>query len=129
MTPRRGPAKFPAGQSAVIGANIRALRLNRGWSMAKVGELMGWQTVSTVCAAEGHRSSRQRRFTAAEVGQLAAIFSVSAEQLNTRCVNCAGRPPAGFACLTCGNSVFHLSQRRKPGEIQTSVFSRENPDF
>lgn len=102
MTPRRGPAKFPAAQSAVIGANVRALRLNRGWSMAKLGELMGWQTASTVCAAEGHRSSYQRRFTADEVGQLAAIFGVSPEQLNTRCMNCGGQPAPGFACLRCG---------------------------
>lgn len=105
MTPRRRPAKFPAGQSAVIGANVRALRLNRGWSMAKLGELMGWQTVTTVCAAEGHRSAYQRRFTAGEVGRLAAIFGVSPERLNTRCVNCEGQPPAGFACLRCGAAM------------------------
>lgn len=102
MTPRRGPAKFPAAQSAVIGANVRTLRLNRGWSMAKLGELMGWATVSTICAAEGTRSAYQRRFTADEVEQLAGIFGVSPEQLNTRCVNCAGQPAAGFACLRCG---------------------------
>jgi transcriptional regulator with XRE-family HTH domain len=102
MTPRCRPAKFPAAQSAVIGANIRALRLNRGWTLAKLGELMGWQALSTVCAAEGRRSSYQRRYTAAEVEQLAVIFGVSPEQLNTRCVNCGGQPPAGFGCLTCG---------------------------
>lgn len=102
MTPRRGPAKFPAEQSAVIGANVRALRLNRGWTLAKLGERMGWQTASTVCAAEGRRSNYQRRFTASEVDQLAAIFGVSPEQLNTRCANCGGRPAAGFACLRCG---------------------------
>jgi transcriptional regulator with XRE-family HTH domain len=102
MTPRRGPAKFPAAQSAVIGANVRALRLRRGWSMAKVGELMGWKSVSTVCAAEGRRSAYQRRYNSAEVEQLGVIFGVSPEQLNTRCVNCGGHPAAGFACLRCG---------------------------
>lgn len=105
MTQRRHPVKFPAAQSAVIGANVRALRVRRGWGMAKLGELMGWQAVSTVCAAEGHRSSYQRRFSADEVERLAAIFGVSPEQLNTRCVNCGGHPPAGFACLTCGASA------------------------
>jgi transcriptional regulator with XRE-family HTH domain len=102
MTPRRGSAKFPAAQSAVIGRNVRALRLDRGWTMAKFGERMGWQTASTVCAAEGTRSSYQRRFTIEEVARLAAIFGVSPEQLNTRCVNCGGQPAAGFACLRCG---------------------------
>jgi hypothetical protein len=37
-----------------------------------------------------------------EVMRLAAIFGISPAQLNARCVNCAGHPPAGFACLTCG---------------------------
>jgi transcriptional regulator with XRE-family HTH domain len=102
MTPRHLPGKFPAAQSAVIGANIRTLRLNRGWTMAKLGELMGWQAVSTVCGAEGSRSSYQRRFSASEVEKLASIFDVPTETLNTRCVNCGGLPPSGFACLTCG---------------------------
>ena len=38
---------------------------------------MGWPNASTVCAAEGHRSGRQRGFTAREVRQLAAIFGVT----------------------------------------------------
>ena len=84
--PRHG--EIPAAQSAIIGANVRALRLQRGWTMAKLGELMGWQAESTVCAAEGRRSSWQRRFRHAEVERLAAIFGVSPQQLNTRC---AGR--------------------------------------
>jgi DNA-binding transcriptional MocR family regulator len=40
--------------------------------------------------------------TAEEVKRLAVIFGVSAWQLTTRCANCGGYPPAGFACLTCG---------------------------
>ena len=35
-------------QSAVAGANIRALRLRNRWTQAKLGELMGWQTNATV---------------------------------------------------------------------------------
>ena len=73
-----------------------------GWNQAKIGELMGWPSNSTVCAAEGCRNGRQRGFTTQEVGRLAAIFGVSPWQLTTRCANCGGRPPAGFACLTCG---------------------------
>ena len=34
--------------------------------------------------------------------RLAAIFGVPAWQLTTRCANCGGHPPAGFACLACG---------------------------
>ena len=89
-------------QAAVVGANIRALRQGRGWSQSHVGELMGWTSNSTVCAAEGHREDRQRGFTREEVRRLAGIFGVKPWQLTTRCANCAGHPPAGFACLTCG---------------------------
>jgi hypothetical protein len=99
---RRRVDEIPAEQSAVVGANIRVLRLRRGWTQAKLGELMSWPTTATVCAAEGHRDGRQRGFTAGEVQQLAGIFGISSRQLTMRCANCGGHPPAGFACLTCG---------------------------
>ncbi len=94
--------KIPMEQAAIVGANIRALRQRKGWTQPKVGELMGWLAPSSVCAAEGHRSDRQRGFTTEEVEQLAAIFGVSPAQLMTRCATCGGHPPAGFACLACG---------------------------
>jgi transcriptional regulator with XRE-family HTH domain len=81
--------------------NIRILRQRRGWTQAKLGELMGWTSPSTVCAAEGRHGGRPRAFTVREVERLAAIFGVSPEELTTRCANCHGQPPAGFACLVC----------------------------
>jgi hypothetical protein len=99
---RRRVDTIPAEQFAVVGANIRTLRLRQGWTQAKLGELMGWPTVATVCGAEGRREGRQRGFTAEEVRQLAGIFGVSAQRLTTRCINCDGNPPAGFVCLRCG---------------------------
>jgi transcriptional regulator with XRE-family HTH domain len=95
-------AKLPEKQCAIAGANIRALRQRKGWTQDTLGKLMGWPSPSTVCAAEGHRNGRQRRFTADEIDQLAALFHISRTQLTTRCTNCAGQPPAGFACLACG---------------------------
>jgi transcriptional regulator with XRE-family HTH domain len=102
-------------QSAVVGANIRALRLRNGWTQAKLGELMGWPTNATVCAAEGHRAGRQRGFSAAEVKRLAGIFGVSPRDLTTSCVTCGGRPPTGFACLTCGATPELGCINRVPG--------------
>jgi hypothetical protein len=100
---RHGAAgKIPVEQSAIVGVNIRTLRQRKGWTQARFGELMGWPNASTVCAAEGHRDGRQRGFTTEEVKQLAALFGVCPPQLTTRCVNCGGHPPAGFACLACG---------------------------
>jgi anti-sigma regulatory factor (Ser/Thr protein kinase) len=98
----RGQRTIPDGQCVTAGANIRVLRQRRGWNQARLGEMMGWHSASTVCAAEGHRNGRQRGFTADEVTRLAAIFGVSAWQLTSRCANCDGRPPNGFGCLVCG---------------------------
>jgi len=94
--------EVPYEQCVVIGANIRALRLSRGWTQQALGELMGWATPSTVCAVEGHRGDRQRGFTVDELMRLSAIFDVPVWRLVTRCENCGGCPPAGFACLSCG---------------------------
>jgi hypothetical protein len=63
--PRRVPAgvrpasaeRITSQQAAIIGANIRALRRERGWSQGRLGELVGWPTPATVCAAEGRRVS------------------------------------------------------------------------
>jgi transcriptional regulator with XRE-family HTH domain len=100
--PQRGPAaKLPPGQSAIAAANIRALRQRNGWTQAHLGQLMGWTAPSTVCAAEGHRGNRQRRFARWEIDQLAALFGVPAPQLLTRCATCGGHPPPGYACLAC----------------------------
>jgi len=99
---RRRGDNIPEGQPAIVGMNIRTLRQRKGWSQSKLGELMGWQSASTVCAAEGRRDGRQRGFTAREIERLAAIFGISPRQLTTRCTNCDGQPPAGFACLACG---------------------------
>jgi len=49
-------AVIPREQAAAVGANIRALRRGKGWTQAQVGELMGWISNSTVCAAEGRRA-------------------------------------------------------------------------
>lgn len=99
---RRLPDMISKEQSAIVGANIRILRQRNGWTQVKLGKLMGWQASSTVCAAEGHRNDRQRGFTTEEVERLAAIFGITPSQLTTRCANCEGQPPTGFACLACG---------------------------
>ena len=124
---RRRVDQIPAEQSAAIGANIRVLRLRKGWTQGQLGELMGWPTTSTVCAAEGHRDGRQRGFTAKEVAQLAAIFGVPLPQLTTRCANCDGHPPAGFACLTCGACPLPASTHRTSGRTTKSCRRRKFP--
>jgi hypothetical protein len=109
-----GPAaKLPAAQCAIAAANIRVLRQRNGWTQAHLGQLMGWTAASTVCAAEGHRGDRQRRFARWEIDQLAAIFGVPARQLLTQCATCGGQPPPGYACLSCGAGHPAASGRRE----------------
>jgi hypothetical protein len=73
---RRRVDEIPDEQSAVAGANPRTLRRRKGWTQAKLGELMGWQNASSVCAAEGRRDGRQRRFTTEEIERLSSIFGI-----------------------------------------------------
>ena len=125
---RRRVDSIPDGQPAVVGVNIRTLRQRKGWSQAKLGELMGWHSASTVCAAEGRRDGQQRGFTAREIERLAVIFGVSPWQLTARCVNCSGQPPAGFACLACGAALDgHRSagsSTRPQDDAESSVASQ-----
>ena len=118
---RRHDREIPFDQCVVAGANIRVLRRGKGWTQGQLGELMGWPSPSTVCAAEGRRYGRQRHFTTDEVEQLAAIFGVTALALTTRCANCGGQPPAGFACLTCGAQATRTAKNAALGERQVGV--------
>jgi transcriptional regulator with XRE-family HTH domain len=117
---RRLVDEIPPEQVAVVGANIRTLRLRKGWTQAELGELMGWPTTATVCGAEGHRDGRQRGFTFEEIERLAETFGVPALQLMTRCANCGGHPPTGFACLTCG-----VGLNMKPVQADRTQLSTE----
>jgi transcriptional regulator with XRE-family HTH domain len=93
-------------ESAIVGQNIRALRLARGWTQRHVADLMDWGSSSVVCHAEGRTNAGKRvhrMFTAREVRELSEVFGVTPEKLMTRtCAHCHGLPPAGYACLSCG---------------------------
>lgn len=55
-----------------------------GWSQTKLRELMGWQSSSTACAAEGRSDGLQRALTAEETERLSSILGISPAQLTTR---------------------------------------------
>ncbi len=106
MTPgrRRRVDNIPEEQTAIAGVNIRTLRQREGWSQAKLAELMGWQSASTVCAAEGRRDGRQRGFTAREIERLAAIFGIS-----PRCSRRSAR--TAMASRRSGSPAWHAEPR------------------
>jgi transcriptional regulator with XRE-family HTH domain len=102
---RRLTDEVPENQLATIGANVRALRQNMGWSQRKLAVAMGLgpRNVSAISRLEKPApDGRRRGLSVWELDTLANIFDVPAWQLKTRCVTCDGTPPAGFACLTCG---------------------------
>jgi hypothetical protein len=109
---RRRVDEIPQDQAAVVGANIRVLRQQHGWNQAKLGEVMGWLSNSTVCAAEGRRKGRQRGFTADEVERLAAIFGLS--HRSSRRGAQLRRAPAGRVRLS---DLWSLSPGVKPQPI------------
>jgi transcriptional regulator with XRE-family HTH domain len=117
--------EIPADQAVIVGANIRLLRQRRGWSQARIGELMGWQSRSTVCAAEGRRDGRQRGFTTAEVELLAAIFAVSPSQLTTVCANCGGARQPGSAARDAEPTGTGGSEHASPEPGRTNQHDRQ----
>jgi len=102
---RKRAAWIPENQLAVVGANVRALRLGMGWSQRKLAVAMGlgphnFSAISRIEKADP--DGRRRNITTWELERLADIFEVAVWQLKTRCVVCDGNPPTGFGCLTCG---------------------------
>jgi transcriptional regulator with XRE-family HTH domain len=84
-----------------LSVNLRRLRKARGmtqWELAVAsGVLQG--TVSGI--ERGYRSG-----PASAVESMAAVLGVEAGALRSpkSCQNCAGEPPSGFNCQTCGTA-------------------------
>lgn len=96
--------------SRIIGAHIHALRTARGWSLREVGRQaeqagkpIGYLTVGRI---ERNRDPARRPVAVIvdDLITLATVFGLRPEQLLTApdCFTCMDRPPAGFACRTCG---------------------------
>lgn len=94
-----------------ISRNVRRLRRAKGWTQAEAAERMaaltGFRT-STASWSAGERApetNRAKSWSANEVAALAELFEVPVGDLfeaHPPCRACDDKPPAGFACLTCG---------------------------
>jgi transcriptional regulator with XRE-family HTH domain len=96
--------------SRTVGAHVHALRTARGWSLREVarqtevaGKPIGYSTIGRI---ENGRDPKQPAVAVIvdDLVALAAVFGVRPEQLLTApgCFVCMDKPPAGFACRTCG---------------------------
>jgi transcriptional regulator with XRE-family HTH domain len=107
MPPRLAP-NLPT--SRTVGAHIHALRTARGWSLREVarqtevaGKPIGYSTIGRI-ESNRHREQPAVGVIVDDLVALAAVFGVRPEQLLTApgCFVCMDKPPAGFACRTCG---------------------------
>jgi transcriptional regulator with XRE-family HTH domain len=93
-----------------VSRNVRRLRRARGWTQEEAAErfreISGLpQSKASWSAGEQVGKARQRLWTANDLAALAELFGVAIGDLfNERCSKCAGDPPAGFTCDTCGTS-------------------------
>ncbi|MBE4735774.1 hypothetical protein [Streptomyces caniscabiei] len=94
----------------IISRNIRRLRRARGWTQAETAQRFSAitgqpQSNASWSAGEQVGKARQRGWTANDIAALAELFGVPVGDLfepQPPCRACDGKPPAGFACLTCG---------------------------
>ena len=91
-----------------ISRNVRRLRRARDWTQEEAAERFSKisglpQSKASWSAGEQVGKARQRQWTANDLVALAELFGVAIGDLFSECCSqCAGAPPAGFACLTCG---------------------------
>ena len=89
--------RLTAEQSVIVGRNMRVLRWRAGWTQTDLAKAVG-RSVSRISRTE----TGERAFTGLEVMLVAAVFQVNPAELITKCFNCKGVPPWGFACIACG---------------------------
>jgi transcriptional regulator with XRE-family HTH domain len=79
---------------------MRRLRLERGWTVAQVGQKVGLNA-SQISRAE---NGKRRPMT---IPVICGIFEVTEAEAMIACPHCGYAPPAGYACLRCGIEARH----------------------
>jgi Helix-turn-helix domain len=79
---------------------MRRLRLERGWTVAEVGQKVGLNASQISRAENGLR----RPMT---VPVICGVFEVAEAEALRPCPNCNYRPPAGYTCQRCGTEAPH----------------------
>jgi transcriptional regulator with XRE-family HTH domain len=106
--PPRNATDLPA--SRIVGARTHALRTTRGWSIREMerqteaaGKPVHYQTIGRI---ERNRSHEQPAVAVIvdDLIALAAAFGLNPQDLLAapNCFACMDKPPAGFACRSCG---------------------------
>jgi transcriptional regulator with XRE-family HTH domain len=106
--PPRLAQNLPA--SRIVGAHVHNLRTARGWSQRELerqtkaaGKPVGYLTVGRI---ERNRDPERPAVAVIvdDLVALATVFGLKPEQLLTApdCFTCMDKPPAGFACRSCG---------------------------
>jgi transcriptional regulator with XRE-family HTH domain len=94
--------------NAIVVANVRRLRLTRGWSVQHLAEKLAPFNVPLSSHHTFHNWEGGRRRTGVTVDELVALAAaLNIDQpwslaVMPSCGACHGAPPAGYACLSCG---------------------------
>ena len=88
---------LPQVRSRAAGIRIRNLRKDLGWTQAELARKAGVTQVMLSRAETGTDRMSPRTVTA-----LAAALGADLDALLAECGHCHGKPPAGYACLSCG---------------------------
>lgn len=99
----------PGALTATVVANMRRLRKARGWSAQRLTEAVtaagiAWDRSIVANLENGRRST----VSVDELAALARVLDVEPPWSLTEtpiCATCAGTPPTGFTCRSCGASA------------------------
>lgn len=102
--------KTPMRISRRVVANIRRLRRARGWSAQELANRMDAVgcPVSRSMISQRETGSQRIRVSVDELVAFADVLDQPLDDLvheEVACEQCAGSPPAGFRCRTCGSEA------------------------
>lgn len=93
----------PGPVAGTVAANLRALRLARGWSVQELADRVSRYHPLSRATITNLENDRREAITVDELAALARVFQVDPWSLTSTpcCLTCNNQAPAGFACLTC----------------------------
>lgn len=117
------PKPFTAAER--VAANVKALRMQRGWTQDQLADRMGHKSPQTVWSAEVGR----RRITVNDLVDFAAAFGVTPESLMSDTPELTDPGSPVYEVTTDGITRAIAADTVDPGETWTSFYLRETRVF
>jgi transcriptional regulator with XRE-family HTH domain len=92
--------------NTIVIGNVRRLRKARKWSAQRLVEALAPHGVPLASRSvlANWETGRREGISVDDLAALGAVFEVDPWSLTDtpHCLTCQGEPPAGYACLACG---------------------------